>query len=124
MKNIPSVKDLVQVNAFLFDIDVLNGAMIGELARRNVAKHSKTVQLSRYSSHKSFVSIINALFKTYRCPSCGLFIIDVKNLERHLTSCKERFKHTFLINFCQLREKLLQKLNLFGNFYTDNEKTL
>ena len=38
-KDIPAVEDLDQVNIFLYDIDFVDGAMIGELDRRTVDKH-------------------------------------------------------------------------------------
>ena len=44
MDDISIVEDFVQVNSFLYDVDVVNGAMIGELAR-SVWKHSNTVPL-------------------------------------------------------------------------------
>ena len=47
--DIPLVEDLVQMNIFLYDIDFDDGAMIGELARRSVGKHSNTVRLLQQS---------------------------------------------------------------------------
>ena len=34
MDDIPSVEDIVGINIFIYDIDFIDGAMIGELARR------------------------------------------------------------------------------------------
>ena len=68
------VEDIVQADILLYDIDIVDGSMIGEPARRSVGKHSITVRLLRYNSHICHVSIINALFKAYRCPSCDEFI--------------------------------------------------
>ena len=41
MKDIPIVEDLVEVNIFLYDLGF--DAMIGELARKTIGKHSTTV---------------------------------------------------------------------------------
>ena len=86
-------------------------AMIGEYARRSVGKLSNTIRLLHHNSHFCYVSRINALFKAYRCAWCGL-IIEKKtgNLERHLTTCKERVKQTFPKNVYQLRETLIDNL--------------
>ena len=51
MNDNPIVEDLVQVNILLYYVDFIDGAMIGELARTNVGKHSDTVRLLRYNSH-------------------------------------------------------------------------
>ena len=62
----PIVEDLVQVNFILYDIDFVDGAMIRELARRNVRKPSNAVRLLRYNSHLCYVSNINIPFKAFR----------------------------------------------------------
>ena len=38
MTDIPKVEDLLQLNIFLYDIDFLDGELIGELARRSIRK--------------------------------------------------------------------------------------
>ena len=65
MDDIPSVEDIVGINVFLYDIDLLDGAIVGELARRSIKKYEKDVQLIRYSSHICYVDSIYALFKTF-----------------------------------------------------------
>ena len=47
MDDIPSVEDIVRIIIFIYDIDLIDGAMIGELARRSIKKHEKNVQLIR-----------------------------------------------------------------------------
>ena len=49
--DLPIIKDLVQVNIFLYDIDIMDRVMTGEFARRCVVKQSNTVQMLRYNSH-------------------------------------------------------------------------
>ena len=36
MDDIPSVEDIVSINIFIYDIDLIHGAMVGELARRSI----------------------------------------------------------------------------------------
>ena len=36
MDDIPSVEDIVGINMFIYDIDLIDGAMVGELARRSI----------------------------------------------------------------------------------------
>ena len=45
------VEDLLQLNIFLYDIDFVNGELIGELARRSIRKYEKSVKLLRYNNH-------------------------------------------------------------------------
>ena len=89
------VGDFDQADTFSYDTDILDGLMIGELVRRNVGKHSKTVRLLRYKSRFSHVCNINALLKTYPCPSSDQFIKTVQQLEWHLTTCRELVEHVF-----------------------------
>ena len=51
MDDIPSVEDIVGINIFIYEIDFIDGAMVGELARRSIKKYEKSVQLIRYNSH-------------------------------------------------------------------------
>ena len=38
LNDIPKVEDLVQLNIFLYDLDFVDGELIGELARRSIQK--------------------------------------------------------------------------------------
>ena len=38
MDEIPSVEDAVGINIFIYDIKLIDGAMIGELAQRSIKK--------------------------------------------------------------------------------------
>ena len=38
MDDIPSVEDIVGINIFIYDIDLIDGAMVGELARRSMRR--------------------------------------------------------------------------------------
>ena len=39
MDDIPSVEDIVAINIFIYDIDLIDGAKVGELARRSIKKY-------------------------------------------------------------------------------------
>ena len=84
MDDIPFVEDIVESNIFIYDIDLIDGAMVGELARRSIKKYEKNVHLIRYNSHVCYVDIINALIKASRCPNCDTYFQKTGSLERHL----------------------------------------
>ena len=120
--DIPLVEDLIQVNIFLYGIDIVDGSFVGELARRSVQKYCNTVRLLRYNDHICYVSNINALFKAYRCSFCNQFFNKTGNLERHLVFCKDRIKHVFPRNVYQLGETLFDKLDFFSIPYTKEQQ--
>ena len=122
MDDIPSVEDIVGIKIFIYDIDLIDGAMVGELARRSIKKYEKNVQLIRYNSPICYVDNINALFKAFRCPTCDTYFQKTGNLERHLVRCSERVKHIYPKNVYQLRETLFDKLDSFCIQFTDDQK--
>ena len=122
MDDIPSVEDIVGINIFIYDIDLIDGAMVGELARRSIKKYEKSVQLIRYNSHICYVDNIHALFKAFRRPTCDTYFQKTGNMERHLVRCNERVKHIYPKNVYQLRETLFDKLDSFGIQYTADQK--
>ena len=122
MDDIPSVEDIVGINIFIYDIDLIDGARVGELARRSIEKYEKNVQLIRCNSHICYVDNINALFKAFRCPTCDTYFQKTGNLERHLVRCSERVKHIYPKNVYQLRKTLFDKPDSFGIQYTDDQK--
>ena len=122
MDDIPSVEDIVGINVFIYDIDLNDGAMVGELARRSIKKYEKNVQLIRYNSHICYVDNIHALFKAFRSPTCDTYFQKAGNSERHLVRCCERVKHIYPKNVYQLRETLFDKLVSFDVQYTEDQK--
>ena len=122
MDDIPLVEDLIQVNIFLYDIDIVDESLVGELARRSVQKYCNTARLLRYNNHICYVSNINALFKAYRGSTCNQFSNKTGNLERHLVIWKERVKHVYPRNFYRLRETLFDKLDFFSIPYTKEQQ--
>ena len=122
MNDIPTVEDLLALNILLYDIDFLDGNIVGELARQSVQKYENNVRLLRYNNHICYVNNINAVFQSFRCPNCDPFFNKRFNLERHLTTCSERVKIVYPRNVYQIRETLFDKLDSFGIKYTKEQK--
>ena len=122
MNDIPIVEDLLTLNILLYDIDIVDGDILGELARRSVQKYENTVRLLRYNNHICYVNNINAVFQSFRCPNCDTFFNRTFNLEQHLTTCSERVKNVYPRNVYQLRETLFDKLDSFGINWTSEQK--
>ena len=95
LNDIPRVEDLLQLNIFLYDIDFVDGELIGELCRRSIQKYEKSVTLLRYNNHICYVNKINALLKAFRCTTCDTFSSKTWNLERQLVTCSDRVKHIY-----------------------------
>ena len=68
MNDIPIVEDLLTLKILLFDIDIKDGNIIGEVARRSVQKYENTVRLLRYNNHTCYMNIVNAVFHSFRRP--------------------------------------------------------
>ena len=56
-----------------YDVDIVNGNIMGDFATRIVQKHDNTVRLMRNSKNICFVSKINAVFQSFRCPKFDTF---------------------------------------------------
>ena len=122
LKNIPKVEDLIQLDIFLYDIDFVDGELIGEQCRRSIQKYENSVKLLRYINHICYVNNINALFKTFRCTTCDTFFSKTGNLERHLVTCSDRVKHIYPKKVYELRITLFQKLDAFNIPYRNEQK--
>ena len=122
MNNIPTVEDLLTLNILLYDIDFLDGNIIGELGRRSKQKYEITVRLLRYTNHICNLNNINAVFPPSRCPNCDTFFNRTFNLEQRLTTCSERVKNFNPRNVYQIRETLFDKLDSVGIKYTSQQK--
>ena len=121
MNDIPIVEDLLTLIILLYDINIVDGNIIGELARPSLQKYENTVRLQRYNNHICYVNI-NAVSQSFRCPNCDNFLNRTFNLERHLTTCSERVKNVYPRNVYQIRETLFDKLYSFGINYTSEQK--
>ena len=122
MTDVPKVEEMLHLNMFLYDIDFVDGELIGELCRRSIQKYEKIVKLSRYNNHICYVNNINALFKAFRCTTCDTFFSKTGNLERGLVTCSHRVKHIYPKNVFELRETLFEKLDAFNIPYGSEQK--
>ena len=89
MTDIHKVEKTLQLNIFLYDIDFVDGELIGELARRSIQKFEKSVKLLRYNIHICYVSDMNSFFESFCCSSCYTVFSKTGNLERNLITCSE-----------------------------------
>ena len=103
----------MQLKIFLFDIDFLDGELIGEFARGSIQKYDESVKLLRYNNHIFYVSNINAKFEAARCSTCDTFFSETASLESPLDTCSQRVKHIYPKNVFELRETLFDKLDSF-----------
>ena len=122
MNDISTVEDLLTLKILLYGKDIVDGNIVGEVVRRSVQKPENTVRLLKYNNHISYVNNINAVFQSFRCPNCDTFFNRTFNLERNLTTCRERVKNVYARNVYQVRETLFDKLDSFGIKYTSEKK--
>ena len=122
MNDVPTVEDLLTLSILLYDIDIVDGNIVAELARRSAQKYENTVRLLRYNNHICYVNNINAACQYFRCPNCDTFFNKTFNLERHLTTCSERVKKVYPRIVYQIRETLFDELDSFGINYTSEQK--
>ena len=122
MDDSPSVEDIVGINFFIYDNDLIDGAMVGELARRNIKKYGNNVQLIRYKSYICYVDIIHAPFGAFRCSTCDTYFQTIGNLERHLVRCSQGMKRINPENVYQLPGTLFDKLDSFDIQNTGDTK--
>ena len=118
------VEDLVTFNILLYDIDVVDGNIIGELAVRFVQIDENTVRHFRYNRHIWYVSNNNAAFQSLCCPNCDPFFKRTFNLERNLTICSKGVKNVYPRNAYQIPETIYDKLKSFGIKYPREQKVI
>ena len=122
MTDIPKVEDWLQLNIFLYDIDFVDGELIGEICRRSIQTYENSVKLLRNNNHVCYVNNVNALFKAFWCTTCDTFFSKTGNLERHLVTCSDRIKHIYPKKVYELRQTLFEKLDAFNNPYRNEQK--
>ena len=81
MTDIPKAEDLLKLNIFLYEIDFVDGELIGELCQRSIQKIEKSVKILCYNNDICYFNNINALFKAFRCTTCDTFFSNTGNLE-------------------------------------------
>ena len=124
MDDIPSVENIVRNSIFIYDIELIDSAMVVELARWSIKKYEKNVQLIRHIRHIFYVDNNYAPFKAYRCAICDAYFQRTGILERHLqrVRCNERVKHFYSKNVYQLPEAFFDKLDSLDIQYTQDQK--
>ena len=58
MNDIPTVEDLLTLNILLYDIDIMDENIVGEVAGRSVQKYENTARLLRYNNHICYVNTL------------------------------------------------------------------
>ena len=117
---IPIIEELIKQNIFIYDFDIEDGELIGELVRRSVERYDENIKLLRYNNHICYVNDINKFFKKFRCPSCDVFFNHSGHFKRHLKTCKERVKNVYPRGVYSLRETLFEKLDNFSIAYPED----
>ena len=70
MTDTQKVEEMLQLKIFLYGIDLVDGGLIGELARKSIQKIEKSVKQLRHNNHICYISDMNSLFKSFRCSTC------------------------------------------------------
>ena len=117
---IPIIEELIKQNIFIYDFDIEDGEIIGELVRRSIERYDENIKLLRYNNHICYVNDINKFFKKFRCPSRDVFFNHSGHFNRHLKTCKERVKNIYPRDAYSLRETLFEKLNNFSIAYPED----
>ena len=86
LNDIPKIEDLLQLNICLYDIDFVDGGLIGELCRRSFQKYENSFKLLRYNNHICYGNNIKALFKAFRGTRGDTIFSKTGNLERQLVT--------------------------------------
>ena len=118
---IPIIEEQIKQNIFIYDFDIEDDEIIGELVRRSVERYDENIKLLRYNNHICYVNDINKFFKKFRCPSCDVFFNHSGHFNRHLKTCKERVKNIYPRGvYYSLRETLFEKLDNFSITYPED----
>ena len=117
---IPIIEEQIKQNIFIYDFDIEDGEIIGELVRRSVERYDENIKMLRYNNHICYVNDINKFFKKFRCPSCDVFFNHSGHFNRHLKTCKERVKNIYPQGAYSLRETLFEKLDNFSITYPED----
>ena len=77
MNDTTIVENLQTLNILLYDIDIVDGNNIGELAR-SLQKYENTVRPLRYNNQICYMSNIDATFQFFRRPNCNFFELNIQ----------------------------------------------
>ena len=122
LNDIPKVEDSLQLNIFLYDIDFVDGELIGELCRR-IFKRMKNSS-SSYTTTITFATSTTSMHcsKLSGVLRVAHFTQRLGNLERHLVTCSDGVKHIYPKNVDELRETLSEMLDTFKIPYRNEQK--
>ena len=115
------VEEMLQHKILLYDLEFVDGELIGELLRRSVQKFEKSVKRLRYNNHICHLSDMNSFFKCFRCSTCDTISSKTGNLERHLITCRERLKHVYPKSVYHLKETFSENLDSFNIPYREDQ---
>ena len=117
---IPIIEEQIKQNIFIYDFDIEDGEIIGELVRRSVERYDENIKLLRYNNHICYVNDINKFFKKFRCPSCDVFFNHSGHFKRRVKTCKERVMNIYPQGAYSLQETLFEKLDNFSITYPED----
>ena len=121
LEDLHIVERLAEVNILVYDIEVSDGGIIGELAERSLRRFNSTATLLRYNNHICYFTDVNKVFKSFRCSTCNTFFTKSSNLHRHMPKCEELVKNIYPKSVYQLRETLFDKLRAFDIEVADGD---
>ena len=113
LKDLHLVERLAEVTILVYDIEVLDGGIIGELAERSLRRFDSTATLLRYKNDICYVTDVYKVFKSFRRSTWNTFFTRSSNLQRHMPKCEELVKNIYPKSTYQLRETLFHKLRAF-----------
>ena len=114
LEDLQMVDRLAEVNILVSEIEVSDGGIFGELSERSLRRFNSTATLLRYNNHICFVTVVNKVFKSFRCSTCNSFFTRSSNIQRHMPKCEELVKNIYPKSVYQLRETLFDKLRAFN----------
>ena len=118
----PVVEDLLTFNVIFYDLDFVDENLFKKLPWWCVRKHENAVQPVRCKKHICYMSNINGVCQSFRCPNCDTYFEGASNLEQHLTICSERVKIVYPKNVYQIRGTLFDQRDSLGLRHTSEQK--
>ena len=103
LNNIFVVGDLLILKILLYDKNIVDGNILGVLARQTVQKYHNTVGLLKYNNHLYYLSNLIAIFHFF---CCDTFFIRTFNSEQSLTGCSEVVENVYPRNVYETQEPL------------------
>ena len=70
MASLPTVEDVAEKNINVYEIDIEDEDVVGELAWRRIGKNENAVKISRFYNHFVYGNKIDNFCKRFRCITC------------------------------------------------------